>query len=110
MRKSKKRYVIRTILPAIGYLAVWSHAVDNAIEVETRTLDFSAVADVQYLRDGEWVYDDWEVVGIELGEGYFDVVTDCENCHGIVRQGATWEYCVSLLPTELQRRAVPAST
>ena len=100
------RYVIRSITPANGFSAVWSHAHGAGIQIEIRPLDFIAVADVQHYKQGKWIDAGSDVVGVELGEGFFQVVTDFVSCHGIVRDGASWSECLDLLPSELASRAV----
>jgi hypothetical protein len=109
MTINKSRHIIRGLAPGSGFLAVWSHVVEDSIEIETRPLDFIALDEIQKDKDGEWIYDDWELVGIELTAGFFDVVTDSENCHGIVRDGATWAERLELVPRELQARVMPPS-
>ena len=47
-----------------------------------------------------------DVVGDELGEGFFEVATDFGSCHGIVRDGASWTECLDLVPSDLASRVV----
>jgi hypothetical protein len=103
---TKKRYVIQTLTPGTGYSAVWAHDYGGNIQIEIRPLDFIAAVDVQHYRDGKWIDDGSDVVGVVLCDGFFEVVTDFANCHGIVRDGASWAECLDLLPPGLASRVV----
>jgi hypothetical protein len=76
------------------------------VEVEIRPFDFIAAATVQQCQNGKWIEDRSDVVGVELGEGFFQVLDDFANCHGIVRDGASWDECLDLLLPELRSRVV----
>src|SRR4051794_40605560 len=104
--QARPKYEIRSLAPADGYLAVYSHRTGDRIELETMPFDFVGVADLRLNRKGEWVNSGSEIVGVKLSDGDFDVLSNDDNFHGIVQKGATWDECVGLLPSELQSRVV----
>jgi len=100
--QARTQHLIRGLAPAAGYRAVYAYEENGGVTVDPVPFDFFGAADVRVRRDGEWVDDRSEIVGLKLGDGFFDILDDDANFYGIVRDGATWEECVELLPSELQ--------
>jgi hypothetical protein len=101
-----KRYEIQSLTPANGFSAVWSHDYGGSVQVDVRPLDFIATALVQEYQHGKWVDTETDVVGVALGDGFFEVVDENANCHGIVRDGASCDECLDLLLPELRSRVI----
>ena len=101
-----KQYKLRDVFPATGYSAVWSFEEGDHVVINVHPLDFLAIRDVLINHRGKEIIDDSELVGIELLEGYFDIVTDLDNCHGIVRDESTWSEWLELVPSEVRDRIV----
>ena len=103
---SDQFFAIRSVAPASGYQGVWGYHCDDGISMERWPIDFVGVADVLKRQDGQWVNVDTQVVGIELVNGKFEVAPNIPCYYGIVRDSATHEECLDLLPRDLRSRVI----
>jgi hypothetical protein len=106
---AQRFYSLRDLVVADGFQAVWAFDTKDGVVVERTPLAYVAVEEAKELQNGQWIDVYWDLVGIQLRGGAFDVVTDSPRCHGIVRDSATHEDCLDLLPDELRARAVESA-
>ena len=111
---NKNHYTIRQLVPATGFLAIWTMPVsvdgqeqpDGQVTLVTKPFDFLATAKVESLWRGEWADEGIEVVAVELLDCVFEVCDTFTNFWGIVREGATREECLALLTDSVRERVV----
>jgi hypothetical protein len=95
-----KRYEVRQIVLTDKYQAVYAEREDNegSYHLKAYTIHALGVALVttkhfKRPKDAtgrptlEDEHSDWEIVGLELLEGYFDVVNECSNFAGLLAEG-----------------------